>query len=211
MLEVLTCLTWVLAQPLHSKGTADADISQTVFRGVLQAELKKGEIIALVGAGGGLGHLGCQFAKALGLVVVGIDARNEGLALAKESGADVVVDARQDQEKVVEEVKKVTNGVGVDATVNVSDSLGAAGLACAVTKMHGTMIQIAQASQRKSQPWDFPDLFHSLPKSQFLSMNSSSEMYGLKALSSVPVAKLSGCSRWLPITTSPSKRIHSSD
>lgn len=116
----------------------------TVFRGILQAELKKGETIALVGAGGGLGHLGCQFAKALGLIVVGIDARDEGLALAKASGADVLIDARQEKEKVVEQVKDVTNGMGVDATLTLSDSEGAAALACAVTKMHGTMIQIAQ-------------------------------------------------------------------
>jgi len=104
----------------------------TVFRGILRTELKKGEIVALVGGGCGLGHLGCQFAKALGLAVVGIDAKDETSALAKESGADVLVDARQDKEKVVDEVKKVTNGMGVDATFNVSDSGGAAGLACAV-------------------------------------------------------------------------------
>lgn len=116
----------------------------TIFRGILQTELKRGETVALVGAGGGLGHLGCQFAKALGFVVVGIDARDEGITLAKESGADVVVDARQGKEKVITEVQKITNGMGVDATVNISDSPGAAGLACAITKMHGSMIQIAQ-------------------------------------------------------------------
>lgn len=116
----------------------------TVWRGVLQAELKAGETIALVGAGGGLGHLGCQFARALGLQVIGIDARDEGLELAKASGANVVIDARQGKEKVVGEVQKVTNGMGADATVNVSDNVEAAALACAVTKMHGTMVQIAQ-------------------------------------------------------------------
>ena len=118
----------------------------TVFRGVLQTELTKGETVALVGAGGGLGHLGCQFAKALGLVVVGIDARDEGLKLAKDSGADILVDARQEKGKLGEEVMKVTNGTGADATINVSDADRAAALACAVTKMHGTMIQIAQVS-----------------------------------------------------------------
>lgn len=37
----------------------------------------------IVGAGGGLGHLGIRFAKALGLIVIAIDARDEGLALAQ--------------------------------------------------------------------------------------------------------------------------------
>lgn len=118
----------------------------TVFRGMLQTGLEKGGIVALTGAGGGLGHLGCQFGRAMGLKVVGIDARDEGMALAKESGADVVVDARQEKEKVVEEVKKVTDWRGVDATVNVSDAENAAALSCAITKMHGTVIQIAQVS-----------------------------------------------------------------
>ncbi len=116
----------------------------TVFRGLLQTELKKGETVALVGAGGGLGHLGVQFAKAMGMVVVGIDARDEGMALARESGADVVVDARAEKGQVVRRVQEVTNGMGVDATVNVSDAEGAAALACAVTRMHGTVVQIAQ-------------------------------------------------------------------
>ncbi len=89
----------------------------TVWRGVLQVNLKAGKTVALVGAGGGLGHLGCQFARALGLQVVGIDARDEGLELAKASGANVVIDARQGKDKVIEEVQKVTNGMGADATV----------------------------------------------------------------------------------------------
>lgn len=107
----------------------------TIWRGILQTELKKGETVAIVGAGGGLGHLGCQFAKALGLMVVGVDAREEGLALAKDSGADVVIDARGEKKRVVGEVMKVTNGMGADATVNVSDNGQAAALACAVTKI----------------------------------------------------------------------------
>ena len=116
----------------------------TVWGGLARAGLKSGESVAIVGGGGGLGHLGVQFAKGMGLYVVAIDARDEGLKLAKECGADTVVDARQPKERVVEEVKKVTGGLGADATINVSDHETAAATAAAVTKMHGTMIQIAQ-------------------------------------------------------------------
>jgi propanol-preferring alcohol dehydrogenase len=40
--------------------------------------------------------------------------------------------------------KQVTGGAGVDASITLSDADDAAGLACALTKMHGTMVQIAQ-------------------------------------------------------------------
>ncbi|KAF1953842.1 NAD(P)-binding protein [Byssothecium circinans] len=119
----------------------------TVYRGVVLAGLKKGEWIGIVGSGGGLGHLGVQFAHALGLNVVGINARDEDLELTKKGGADVFVDARIGHNKVVDEAKNVTNGEGVAATINVSDASKAIATACAITAMHGTAIQIAQPNE----------------------------------------------------------------
>ncbi|KAK4500088.1 hypothetical protein PRZ48_008274 [Zasmidium cellare] len=130
-------VTFQSAAPLACAG-------RTVWRAVLQAGLKKGEWLGIVGSGGGLGHLGIQFAKALGLNVVGVDARDEGLELSKHYGADVVADARKGKEGVVKEVHAVTNGEGVDATVNLSDHNDAAAIACAITKMHATVVQVAQ-------------------------------------------------------------------
>lgn len=118
----------------------------TVWRGVVLSNLKPGEWVAIVGSGGGLGHLGVQFAKALGLKVVGVDARDEGLDLTKKCGADAIVDARSGHEKVVEEVKRMTNEEGVPVTINVSDATDAMKTACAITRMHGTVIQIAQVN-----------------------------------------------------------------
>jgi propanol-preferring alcohol dehydrogenase len=123
----------------------------TVWRGVLLADLVQKQWLAIVGSGGGLGHLGVQIAKALGLNVIGIDARDEGLELTKTAGADVVIDARIGQEKVVEEVQKITGGEGADCTINVSDAAKAMGMSCAVTKTHGTVIQIAQVSRQYHQ------------------------------------------------------------
>ncbi|KAI9880651.1 MAG: hypothetical protein M1830_001655 [Pleopsidium flavum] len=119
----------------------------TVYRGVVQAKLNKGQWLGIVGSGGGLGHLGIQFAKAMGLKVVGVDARDEGLALSKQEGADVVVDARKEKSEVVKEVQNATGGQGVDATVNVSDAKSAAATAAAITRIHGRLIQIAQPDE----------------------------------------------------------------
>jgi alcohol dehydrogenase, propanol-preferring len=130
-------ISFLSAAPLACAG-------RTIWRGILQTGLNAGECVSIVGSGGGLGHLGIQFAKALGLSVVGIEARDEGLELSKENGADLVVDARKGKENVVKEVHSITDGQGVDASVCISDHPDATAIACAVTKMHGTMVQIAQ-------------------------------------------------------------------
>lgn len=114
----------------------------TVCRGVILPELVKGQWLAIVGSGGGLGHVGIQFAKALGLNVTGIDACDEGLELTEKAGADVVTDPGIGNEKVVAEVKKVMDGNGAAATINVSDAAKAIATACAVTAMHGTVVKL---------------------------------------------------------------------
>ena len=116
----------------------------TIWGGIVRADLKEGQSLAFVGTGGGLGHLGIQFAKALGLKVIAVDARDEALELAKECGADTVIDARSGKEKTVEEVQKVTGGKGADATILITDQGSAAATAAAITRMQGSMIEIAQ-------------------------------------------------------------------
>jgi propanol-preferring alcohol dehydrogenase len=130
-------VTFETAAPLACAGC-------TVYRGVVLSAVKKGEWLAIVGSGGGLGHLGIQFAKALGMNVIGIDARDEGLELTRKGGADLVIDARKGDEETIKKVHKVTNKEGVTCTLNVSDANSAMATACAITKMHGTVVQIAQ-------------------------------------------------------------------
>ncbi|OTA92558.1 hypothetical protein M434DRAFT_74421 [Hypoxylon sp. CO27-5] len=122
---------------------------RTIWRGVRMAGLKPGEWLAIVGAGGGLGHLGVQFARAMGVRVVGVDARDEGLRLSKEAGADVILDARMGRAQVVGEVQRVTGGEGAHAAIVLADAEGATALAAAVTRMHGTVVQLAQPEEVK--------------------------------------------------------------
>ena len=122
---------------------------KTIYRGLVlcrESTQEKNPWIALVGSGGGLGHLGCQMAKAMGMRVIGIDARDPALELTRESGADVVIDARAGTDEVVKQVAAAVGDKGKFSGVEAAIALADPGtpLACAVTRMHGTMVQIAQ-------------------------------------------------------------------
>ena len=98
-------MSFATAAPLSCAG-------MTSWRAIDQAGLEAGQWLGVVGSGGGLGHLMIQLAKrAKGLKVVGVDAREEGLALSREAGADLVVDIRNGREAVVEEVSMLRGAV----------------------------------------------------------------------------------------------------
>lgn len=126
-----------------TEAAALACAGRTVYRAIKTSEVKSGQFLAIIGAGGGLGHLGIQFARAKGINVIAIDVRDEALNLCKHHGAKYVLDARQGQDKVAEEVRTITGRSGADATINLSAHPTALTLACAVTRMHGTMVQVA--------------------------------------------------------------------
>jgi propanol-preferring alcohol dehydrogenase len=80
----------------------------TVYKGLKETEAKPGEWVAISGIGG-LGHLAVQYAKAMGLHVAAIDIADDKLALAKDLGADLVVNALHDNPG--EYLKKETGGM----------------------------------------------------------------------------------------------------
>ena len=64
----------------------------------------KGRSILIIGAGGGVGSIGIQLAKAAGLVVIATASRPETTSWVKELGADHVVNHR---ESMVDQVRKL--------------------------------------------------------------------------------------------------------
>jgi len=68
----------------------------TTYKAIKVGRPQPGENVAVVGIGG-LGHLGLQYAKIFGATTIAIDVEDQKLQLAKELGADHVVDARGDQ------------------------------------------------------------------------------------------------------------------
>src|ERR1043166_9116346 len=87
----------------------------TALRGLDEIlQLKQGESVMVFGAGGGIGHLAVQLAKRMGARVLAVASGEDGAALAKRLGADVVVDGRKGD---VEAAARAFEPNGVDAAL----------------------------------------------------------------------------------------------
>ncbi|WP_342331670.1 alcohol dehydrogenase AdhP [Pedobacter sp. FW305-3-2-15-E-R2A2] len=80
----------------------------TVYKGLKETEVKPGEWVAISGVGG-LGHLAVQYAKAMGMHVAAIDVSDNKLELAKRLGAEITVNAKQEDPGGF--LKKLTGGM----------------------------------------------------------------------------------------------------
>jgi len=106
------------------KGTDLAQIAPilcagvTVYKALKSAKLKSGQWVAISGAAGGLGSLAVQYAKAMGLRVLGIDGGDEKKQLFKSLGGEVFIDFTKEQ-NIVEAIQNATNG-GPHGVINVS-------------------------------------------------------------------------------------------
>jgi NADPH:quinone reductase len=105
--------------------------------------LKKGDSCLVHAAAGGVGLLLCQIASMRGATVIGTVSTPEKAALAREAGADSTI--LYTQQDFVAEVKRVTNGRGVDV---VYDSVGSTtfekGFDC--LRPRGMMVLYGQSS-----------------------------------------------------------------
>ena len=90
---------------------------QYLFRQVFP--LKGGETILYHAAAGGVGLIACQWARAIGVTMIGIVSSDEKAALARENGcAHTIVAPRED---IAKRVRELTGGKGVPV---VYDSVG---------------------------------------------------------------------------------------
>ena len=97
----------------------------TTFKAVKVGNVRPGDLVAISGVGG-LGHLALQYAKIFGGTVAAIDVTDEKLQLAKELGADLVIDARTEDPA---SVLRAHGGADVAVGLAVSDQSFAAAYA----------------------------------------------------------------------------------
>ncbi|KAF7720708.1 NADPH:quinone reductase [Apophysomyces ossiformis] len=105
--------------------------------------VKKGDYILVHAAAGGVGLLLCQLCHYLGATVIGTVSTPEKAELARQNGADYVINYAN--EDVVGKVNEITGGLGCHAVLDgVGKSTFDTSLACA--RRLGTVISFGNAS-----------------------------------------------------------------
>ncbi|NMM11357.1 MAG: zinc-dependent alcohol dehydrogenase [Polaromonas sp.] len=110
----------------------------TSYKGIKETQARPGEWVVISGVGG-LGHLGVQYAKAMGLQVCAVDIDDGKLAHAKKLGADALVNAKQGDP--VAEVIKATGG-GAHGVLITAPSLPAFKQGVGMTRKWGTCVLV---------------------------------------------------------------------
>ncbi len=101
-------------------------VSLTAWRMLIhRAKLRAGESVLIVGAGGGVNSMAIQIAKLVGATVYALTSSEEKMKQARELGADVVLNYREDP-RWSKALYKMTSRRGVDVVV---DNVGQATLA----------------------------------------------------------------------------------
>lgn len=94
----------------------------TVYKGLKESGARPGQTVAIVGAGGGLGSLALQYAKAMGLKAIGVDAGDEKREMCEKLGASAFIDFSKSSD-VVKDVQAATeDGLGPHAVLLVAVS-----------------------------------------------------------------------------------------
>src|SRR5215468_10625557 len=93
----------------------------TTYKGLKETNTRPGEWVVISGAGGGLGHVAIQYAKAMGLHVAAVDLGPEKAALAQRLGAEIAIDARtQDPAREIQKQIGGAQGVLVTAVSTIA-------------------------------------------------------------------------------------------
>ncbi|KAJ9197198.1 hypothetical protein DTO164E3_5912 [Paecilomyces variotii] len=114
----------------------------TVYKGLKESGARPGQSVAIVGAGGGLGALAQQYAKAMGLRVIAIDGGDEKKALCEQLGAEAYVDFTKTKDLVHDVQSATSDGLGPHAVILVAVSELPFQQAASYVRSRGTIVAI---------------------------------------------------------------------
>lgn len=109
----------------------------------LRAELQPGETCLIHGATGGVGLAAVQLAKLLGAKVIATGSNDQKLKIAKQQGADEVINLKTLGKKWTDKILQLTDNKGVDV---VYDPVGLINESLKSIKFSGRLITVGFAS-----------------------------------------------------------------
>ncbi|QLQ78159.1 hypothetical protein HG537_0A04060 [Torulaspora globosa] len=112
----------------------------TVYKALKTSGAKPGQWVAISGAAGGLGSLAVQYAKTMGLRVLGIDGGEGKEQLFKSLGGEVFIDFTKSKD-IVGDILEATKG-GPHAVINVSVSDAAISQSTKYVRPTGTVVLV---------------------------------------------------------------------
>lgn len=133
----------------------------TVYRAIKYSQTNHGDWIVLPGAGGGLGHLAIQYARARGLRVIAIDSGAEKKELCLRLGAEVWIDFKETQD-IVAAVKAATGGAGAHSAVVTTASPSGYTQAVDYLRSGGTLMAVGLPGEAKLEASIFFTVFKSI-------------------------------------------------
>ncbi|ANB15388.1 alcohol dehydrogenase ADH3 [Sugiyamaella lignohabitans] len=111
----------------------------TVYKALKVSEASPGEWVAITGAGGGLGTLAIQYARAMGFRVVAIDSGDAKEKICKDLGAEVFVDFKSSD--LSKQIVEATSG-GPHAVIHVAVAEVAITLSTEYVRPAGTIVLV---------------------------------------------------------------------
>ena len=157
-----TCADYVvlpaaLAVPLPAHASYEAGAclgipAMTAYHAVEVADAGSGRTVLVTGGAGGVGHYAIQFAKARGATVLTTVSSEAKAKLAREAGADHVIDYKR--ENVGERVMAITGKAGADAVIEM-DLAANAKLYPGLLHARGTVVVYGTGSAEAPIPAQF--------------------------------------------------------
>jgi len=115
----------------------------TVYKGLKESGAKPGQTVAIVGAGGGLGSLAQQYAKAMGLQVIAVDTGDDKKKMCLEQlGSSSFVDFATSKNLVKDVQSATADGMGPHAVILVAVSEKPFQQAAEYVRPRGTVVCI---------------------------------------------------------------------
>jgi propanol-preferring alcohol dehydrogenase len=114
----------------------------TVYKGLKESNTRPGQYIAVVGAGGGLGSLALQYARAMGLHTIAIDGGAEKGEFCKSLGAAAYVDFKTSKNLVADIKAATPGGLGPHAAILLAVQEGPFQQASEYVRSRGSVVCI---------------------------------------------------------------------